>query len=132
VGQWFDLLSSDEIKSVASILMDAAHADGTVSRNEAREVRTVLEELFGEKHLPDFLVDHLLTFDPEKFNLAATCAGLHLRTAEERRGLLLLVGRVVDADSTFDLAESVYVRHLAQEIGASKDEYRDLVVELLE
>jgi uncharacterized tellurite resistance protein B-like protein len=132
VAQWFDLLSSDELKSVASILMDAAHADGTVSRNEAREVRTVLEQLFGEKPLPDFLVDHLLTFDPAKFNLAATCAELSLRTAEERRGLLLLVGRVVDADSSFDLAESAYVRRLAQEISAAEEEYRDLVVEIVE
>ena len=129
---WYDVLSSSEVKAVGSILMGAAHADGGVTREEAGEVRRILEELFGEKPLPDFLVDHLLTFNPQAFDLATTCASLRLQGPEERRGLLSLVARIVEADGIYDLAEDSYLRRVAREIGAEPGEYRDLVIERVE
>ncbi len=112
--------------------MGAAHADGCVTRDEAGEVRSILEEIFGEKPLPDFLVDHLLTFNPQTFDLATTCASLRLQGPEERRGLLSLVARIVEADGIYDLAEDSYLRRFAREIGAEPGEYRDLVIERVE
>jgi uncharacterized tellurite resistance protein B-like protein len=132
MGQWYEVLSSDEVKAIGSILMGAAHADGSVVREEAREVRCVLEELFGERPIPDFLVDHLLTFDPQTFDLAAACASLQLRSAEERRGLLCVVARIAEADGIYDLAEDSYLRRVAREIGAEPGEFHDLVVERVE
>jgi hypothetical protein len=41
MGQWYDVLSSDEVKAIGSILMGAAHSDGSVTRDEAREVRCI-------------------------------------------------------------------------------------------
>ncbi len=89
--------------------MGAAHADGCVTRDEAGEVRSILEEIFGEKPLPDFLVDHLLTFNPQTFDLATTCASLRLQGPEDS-----------------------YLRRFAREIGAEPGEYRDLVIERVE
>jgi uncharacterized tellurite resistance protein B-like protein len=130
--RWYDCLSSSEVKAVASILMGAAHADGSVTRDEAGEVRKILEELFGEKPLPDFLVDHLLTFNPRTFDLATTCAGIRLQGPEERRGLLSLLARIIEADGIYDLAEDSYLRRVAREIGAEPSEYHDLVIERVE
>jgi uncharacterized tellurite resistance protein B-like protein len=130
--RWYDCLSSSEVKAVASILMGAAHADGSVTRDEAGEVRRILEELFGEKPLADFLVDHLLTFNPRTFDLATTCAALRLAGPEERRGLLSLLARIIEADGIYDLAEDSYLRRVAREIGAEPSEYKDLVIERVE
>jgi uncharacterized tellurite resistance protein B-like protein len=132
LNQWYCVLSLTEIKAVASLLMGAAHSDGSVNRDEAREVRTALEELFGERSLPEFLVDHLLTFNPATFDLATTCASLRLQSSEERRGLLELIARVIDADQVCDLAEDAYLRRVAHGIGASSEEFHDLVVDILE
>jgi uncharacterized tellurite resistance protein B-like protein len=97
-----------------------------------RNVRGALEELFGENPLPEFLADHLLSFDPGSFDLTSACTALRLDSLEERRGLLLLIARVIDADDIYDLAEDSYLRRVALDIGASRNEWEDLAVQYLE
>ena len=124
-----DQLNLDELKTIALILMGAAHADGSVDGDEADTILEILAEMVGDRDMPD-LRSHLDGFDPSAFDLGAAAASLHLSGAEDRRSLLLLVARVTDADDVHDLREDDYIREVAAAIGAEPEEYANLTVEL--
>ena len=124
-----DQLNLDELKTIASILMGAAHADGSVDGDEADTILEILNEMLGDREMPD-VRSHLEGFDPGSFDLAAAAGSLHLAGSEDRRSLLLLVSRVTDADDVHDLREDDYIREVAAAIGAEPEEYANLTVEL--
>jgi len=95
-------------------------------------IEELLRDLLHGADLPDTLLTRLLEFDPDAFDVHATCAKLHLATAEDRRSLLSLISEVVDADDIHDMAEDQYIRGVAEAIGAAPEEYADLTGEVLQ
>lgn len=106
------------LERIADLLMGAAHSDGHVDASELQKVKELLRELSRKKGLAPSLERRLDRFRPSKFNLAAVCSGLSLTTDEQKRGLLELVVKVLDADDVWDLDEDAYLRKVASAIGA--------------
>jgi uncharacterized tellurite resistance protein B-like protein len=121
----------ENTKAVAEILLGAAYADGVYVGTEALAIHHILSDITGRKDLPDELEDHLTAFDPDAFDLEATCRRLRVGTPAERRALLALVAEVTEADSVLDLDEDAYLRRLARLIGAAPDEYADLALDVV-
>jgi uncharacterized tellurite resistance protein B-like protein len=123
----------DRLPLVADLLMDAAHADKHLAGEEKPAVRKILRELLGKvTALPmdlDFRVDE---FNPETFELGAAAAAFKDDPPELKRRLLELVAAVHAADGELDLAEDEQLRRVATAIGFPENEYRDLVVTVVE
>lgn len=122
-------LNLDELKHIASVLMGAAHADGSIDGSEAHAVADILTQLVGGAALPGELRAHLEGFNPGDFDLAATCAALNLPLADDRRALLALVAEVTDADDIHTCDEDDYIIQVAHHIGSSPEEYADLTMD---
>ncbi|MEL6180110.1 MAG: hypothetical protein AAFS10_14215 [Myxococcota bacterium] len=127
-----ETINTEELMLIADILMGAAHADGEEEVAEVSAIEDILTDLLHGEPLPEAISGHLIAFDPASFDVQATCAKLHLATAEDRRTLLALVAEVTDADDVHAMAEDEYIRVVAQAIGASQEEYADLTVEVLQ
>jgi uncharacterized tellurite resistance protein B-like protein len=120
----------DAIKGIAHVLVGAAHADGTAQMEEEAMILQLLADLLDADELPEELVQHLGRFDPESFDLEATCKGLGLDTKEQRRALLEAVAQVTEVDEVHDLDETHYIVKVARAIGAEPDEYENLTVDV--
>ena len=127
-----ETINTDELKLIADVLMGAAHADGEEGSTEVSVIEDILKDLLQGDELPDDIMSHLVEFDPETYDVHATCAKLHLATADDRRTLLALVAEVTDADDVHDLEEDRYIRVVAEAIGAAPEEYEDLTVEVMQ
>jgi uncharacterized tellurite resistance protein B-like protein len=119
----------DELKRVAEILMGAAHADGRSQLEEEAVIYQLLAGLLGTNTLPDDMVQQMVGFDPQAFDLERCCAELKLDTPARRKRLLELVAQVTEVDDVHDLDESHYIHRLARCIGATPEEYASLAVE---
>lgn len=120
-----------ELPHVADILMGAAHADGDLEGVEVETVRRILGRLTADGALTGELEARLADFEPGAFDLATACSALRLDGSAGRRQLLGLVGEVSECNDIHDLDESAYIRRVAVQIGASAEEYRNLVVDVL-
>jgi uncharacterized tellurite resistance protein B-like protein len=118
------------IKGVAHVLVGAAHADGTAQMEEEAMILQILAEVLDTDELPEELVQHLGSFDPESFDLEQTCSALKLDTKEQRRALLEAVAQVTEVDEVHDLDETHYIVRVARAIGAEPDEYENLTVDV--
>ena len=123
------LMSDDDLKHIADLLMGAAHADGRLVTNEADAIREVLRDLVQDEVLPHELYSRMGDFDAEAFDLQECCAALKLDSAPKRRFILKLVARVTEGDDIHDLDETAYIKRVARCIGARPEEYADLTVE---
>lgn len=113
---------TDELPVVATILLDAALADGGIDGHEVDTIRTVLCEVGGLPRLPTPVLHALRSYDPEGFDLAGACAELGLTTRHRKRELLLLVGRVIAADGVLDAGELAWLERLAAITGRTDDQ----------
>lgn len=116
---------------LADILMGAVQSDGDITQAEVRTVRRALESMSPDATLPGDLIDHMLQFQIDQFDLVRACKELRLKTAEDRRMLLKLVLSVNEADEVDDLDESAYLLRVARAIGAKPDEVEDLVMNIV-
>ncbi len=107
-----------ELCAIADILLGAAHADRDFDRQEGAAIEAILEDFVGPGNLPAAVVTHLTRFEPDRFDLVRACRALRFEEDEQRQALLALVLRVVAADQVADPLEDVYVRKVAQSIGA--------------
>lgn len=121
-------LNLDELKRIASVLMGAAHADGSIDGSEAQAVADILTQLVGGASLPGELRSHLEGFNPSGFDLASVCGALKLSAADDRRALLALVAEVTDADDIHTCDEDDYIIQVAKHIGSAPEEYADLTM----
>ena len=62
----------DLLRTLADVLLAAAHADGEICNRERRTVARLLTELSGDGRLPHWLEEHVTAFDPSTFDLAAS------------------------------------------------------------
>lgn len=125
-------LDQDGLKNLASILMGAAHADGDYDGHEAETIGDILHELLDTDQLPSDLSDHLVSFDPDTFDLQSCCTSLGLQTSADRITLLALVDRVTEADRVHSMEETHYIEQVGEAIGASPEEYDDLTLDIIE
>lgn len=119
------------VKHVVDILMGAAYSDGHCDREEVLTIARILARTMHWEALPAEVVAHIRSFDYEAFDLGRTCAALELDEPTGRRKLLDLISEVVEADAVHDLGETDYIRAVAKYIGASKEEFEDLCVDLV-
>lgn len=124
--------TTDRIAHVADILLGAAYADGSKAGSEEARLRKLLGELLGAEGLPAALEARIGAFDPKAFDLAKAAAVFADDPADRKRKLLELVAAVGDADDVLDTQEDDYLVRVAKAIGASKDSYADLVLEVEE
>jgi uncharacterized tellurite resistance protein B-like protein len=102
---------SDRIFPLCELLLGAAYADRDLHKLETIEVRSLLTELAGERHIE---VEACIgSFEPEKFDMKTTAALFREDSEENRRKLLILVSTVIEADDEIDLAENDYLCALA-------------------
>ena len=123
-------INLDELWVIGYILMGAAFADGTMDGEEAQTVVDIIDELLGEQETPPDLKPHLEAFDAASFDVVRAAGQLHLDGPNDRRALLALVARVLEADEVYDIREDHYIRRLGDALGATEEEYSVVTGEL--
>lgn len=123
------LISDEDLKHIADLLMGAAHADGRYEHKEADAIKDVLKDLVQEEVLPHDLYAYLDEFEADTFDLKSTCEALQLDAPAKRRFMLKLIARVTEGDEIHDLDETTYIKRAAAAMGASPEDYKDLTVE---
>ena len=122
----------EELEQIAPILMAAAQSDGDYGGSEMRTIRGLLEGQLGGERLPTSVLERLVNFHEEEFDLEASCRDLDMSSHRKRRALLELLARVVGADNVFHVTEEAYFHRVATLIGAAPEEYESLIEELEE
>lgn len=118
----------DVVRTVADVLMAAAHADGERSEREMRALNRLLLALLGTDTMPQWLEQHLGAFDPARFDLAYSAGRLRELPPPQRRHVAELVRTVCDADNAFDLEEERFLIGLVFALSLSPEDAADLVV----
>lgn len=121
----------ETLGAMADVLLGAAYADGQRDEDERAVVRAILCDMLNRSRLGAVLEARLEAFDPARFDVREACRRLSLPTAGERRLLLSMVAEVTDADGAHHLDEDAYIRVVAEAIGASREEFDDLTVEVV-
>jgi lipopolysaccharide/colanic/teichoic acid biosynthesis glycosyltransferase len=122
----------DLLRTLANVLLAAAHADGEICDRERRTVARLLTELSGGAGLPGWLQRHLEAFDPSTFDLQAATADLRKLPALQRRHVAELVRAVCDANNAFDLEEERFLVGLVLALSLAPEDVADLVVHAAE
>ena len=120
---------TDRIAPLCDLLLGAAYADHELKDVEDEEVRAMLVDLSGAE-LTTELEQQIASFDPARFDLAASAAAFQLDPPDERRRLLFLVAAVHDADDEIDLAEDDYLRALCAALALPDDALAGLTVDV--
>lgn len=118
----------DRILPLCDLLLGAAYADLEVRDPERDEIRGLLEDLAGE--LPTEVELRIASFDPKKFDLAATARAFHADSDDDRKKLLVLASAVIEADDEIDFAEDDYLRDLAKALKLPASALAGLTVEV--
>jgi uncharacterized tellurite resistance protein B-like protein len=122
----------DRLPLVADLLMDAAHADETLSGEEKVVVKRLLREVLEEPVLPMDLDFHIEEFAPERFDLAKTAAAFASETPAIKRRILELCAAVHAADGEIDFKEDEQLRRVAEALGVPAGSYDDMLVTVIE
>lgn len=119
---------SDRIFPLCELLLGAAYADRDLHKLETIEVRSLLTELAGDRHIE---VEACIgSFEPDKFDLKVTAALFREDSEEDRCKLLLLVSTVIEADDEIDLAENDYLCALAGALALPSSALSGLAVQV--
>jgi lipopolysaccharide/colanic/teichoic acid biosynthesis glycosyltransferase len=118
----------DLLRTLADVLLAAAHADGEICARERRTAARLLTELVGGVKLPRWLEDHLEKFDPDTFDLVAATEQLRRLPPLQRRHVAELVRAVCDANNAFDLEEERFLVGLVLALSLAPEDVADLVV----
>jgi lipopolysaccharide/colanic/teichoic acid biosynthesis glycosyltransferase len=119
----------DLLRTLADVLLAAAHADGAMCDRERRTVTQLLLELAGTDVMPPWLAEHVGGFDPASFELAAATDRLRQLPPMQRRHVAELVRAVCDANNAFDLEEERFLLGLVLALSLSQEDVADLVVQ---
>lgn len=116
-----------QLVAIADLLLGAAYADGSVGWPERSMIARVLAGFVHVDDLPEEVRDRVQSFDPSQLDIAQAVAELTVETSRDRRELLGLVSRIVDADAELVPDEVSYLRRVAAAIGASEEELADFL-----
>ena len=122
----------DLLRTLADVLLAAAHADGEICARERRTVARLLTELVGGAKLPRWLEVHIERFDPDTFDLVAATEQLRKLPPVQRRHVAELVRAVCDANNAFDLEEERFLVALVLALALAPEDVADLVVHAAE
>lgn len=116
---------------LCDLLMAAAYADEQLDGREVEAVKKFLTDLMKDgSALPDEFVARIEGFDPKKFDMVATAAGLGDLTAERKRAVLEMISELSESDEEIALDEDEFLRKTANAIGASAAQLEGLTVEV--
>lgn len=124
--------TQEELKQIAYLLLGASVADLEYHEKEIDTIMTLLTEQAGEEAIAETFVEHMKSFDPHGFDPVKACAAVDFTAAPRRKALLGMVVKVIDADEIRDLDEDSYLVKVAKAIGAGKEEYEDLILDVIE
>ena len=119
---------SDRIFPLCELLLGAAYADHELHSQEATEIRSLLVELAGELRVE--VEACIASFEPDKFELSAVIGYFKDDSEEERRKLLRLVSKVIEADDEIDFAENDYLRELAAALDLPSSALAGLIIDI--
>src|SRR5688572_26698309 len=119
---------SDRIFPLCELLLGAAYADHELQQQEKTEIRALLIELAGERHVE--VEACIASFEPAKFDLQSIIGIFRDDSEEDRRRLLRLVSTVIEADDEIDLAENEYLHELARALGLPDSALEGLAVDI--
>lgn len=122
----------EELKQIAYLLLGASAADSEYHEKEIDTIMTLLTDQAGEEAIAETFVEHMKTFDPHELDLVKACATIDFTEARRRKALLGMMLKVIDADEIRDLDEDSYLVKVAKAIGAAKEEYQDLILDITE
>lgn len=124
------VLDPRDVAWIGAILLAAAHVDGEYEGSEMEAIRDLLCEVMALPRLPAPVLESLIAFDFDEFDLSAACERLSLPTHESKHRLLELVVQVVGADQEFHPNEAVFIDDVARHVGLPPEAYADLVTRL--
>lgn len=110
--------SDESLAAIAELLLGVAYADGRFQVVEAEQIREILSEFTDIAELPEGVVGAIHGFDEGAFDLGRAAARLGPLDADDRRALLAMILRVVDADAVRDRDEEHFFHAVARAIGA--------------
>ena len=116
-----------QLVAIAELLLGAAHADGHVSWPERGAIARVLAGFVAADELPEAVRERVQGFDPSQLDVEAAVSRLTVRTSRDRKELLALVSRVVDADAELVPDEIGYLKRVAAAIGANDTELAEFL-----
>ena len=116
-----------QLVAIADLLLGAAHADGHVSWPERSAIGRVLAGFVNADDLPDAVRERVQSFDPTALDIDRAVAQLTVKTSRDRKELLALVSRVIDADAELVPDEVGYLKRVAAAIGATDAELEDFL-----
>lgn len=116
-----------QLVAIADLLLGAAHADGTITWPERGAIARVLAGFVEQDELPEAVRDRIQRFDPDEHDITRAVSRLTVKTSRDRKELLALVSRVVDADAELVANEEGYLRSLAAAIGATEAELEEFL-----
>jgi uncharacterized tellurite resistance protein B-like protein len=122
----------EHIDTITDLLLGAAYADKRLEGDELSAISKMLCTVLQVNELPGAQKNRLSSFNPAKFDAKAAATSLHTLGDEDKRTVIELVASVHDADDELDFAEDEYLRKVAQGLGLSEDEIKDLTIELLD
>jgi putative colanic acid biosynthesis UDP-glucose lipid carrier transferase len=109
--------------------MAAAWADGKCEPAERDKAFELVAKLAGRTthELPASLVARMLSFVPDKFDMASTTVAFRAMTPRERRRLVAMVREICDANGAYDLEEERFVMALVFSLALAEEDVGDLV-----
>jgi uncharacterized tellurite resistance protein B-like protein len=122
----------DRLPLVADLLMEAAHADDRLHGDEKDAVKSLLCGILEVPTLPMDVAFHIDEFDAKSFDRRAATQAFAGDPPELKKRLLELIATVHAADGEIDFAEDAHMRAVGQALGLAPDDFKDLVVDVVE
>ncbi len=119
------------VETITNLLMGAAYADKRLEGKEVDSIRSILNKILGTRELPAERQAQMIGFNPAKFNLGGSTAGLQSLSSHDKRKILELIATVNDSDDELDMDESEYLRKVALGLGLGERSFSDLTIEIL-
>jgi lipopolysaccharide/colanic/teichoic acid biosynthesis glycosyltransferase len=116
------------LRTIADVLLAAAHADGELCAREHRAIARILAQLSDDELVPSWLDSHVASFSPSGFDFDAAAERLRRLPPAQRRHVAELVRAVCDANHAFDLEEERFLVGLLLALALAPEDMADLVV----
>ena len=122
----------DRILLLTDILVAAIYSDGTMLGEENDAARGLIADLLliPVDELPANVNERISNFRILRFDLDVAAADFLADPPMQKRRMLELVCKMIDADGETDLREDQFVRDLAESLGMEFSEYEDLVLHI--
>jgi len=124
------------MKYLVNILMGAVYSDKKLEGAELVKVDQILSEIF-EGEIPEEIKRIVKEFDPKnfdpKFNVEMLLA-LESETFKDKankRKILEFIASIHDADDVLAIEENEYLCKIAEYLGLSEEDYKDLKLEII-